>query len=73
MKAWVVLAAVASMAVVYVMIPVGLAARGYFRRHKFVCCPSSAGGVLMPGTPSLSVAGTDACVERFTLTGCSTC
>jgi hypothetical protein len=39
MNAWLVLAAVALMAVVYVMIPVGLAAREYFRRDKLVRCP----------------------------------
>jgi hypothetical protein len=39
MNVWLVLAAVALVAVVYVMIPVGLAARGYFRRYKLVRCP----------------------------------
>jgi hypothetical protein len=39
MNVWLVLAAVALTAVVYVMIPVALAARGYFRRSKLVRCP----------------------------------
>ena len=39
MNAWLVLAAVALVAVVYIIIPVWLAARGHFRSHKLVRCP----------------------------------
>jgi hypothetical protein len=39
MKLWLVLIAIAAMTLVYIMIPVALAARGYFRRHKLVRCP----------------------------------
>jgi hypothetical protein len=39
MNAWLVLAMIAFLALVYVAIPVGLAARGYFRRHRLVRCP----------------------------------
>jgi len=39
MNAWLVLAAVALMAMVYIVFPVWLAARGYFRSRKFVRCP----------------------------------
>jgi hypothetical protein len=34
-----ILAAIGLLAVVYVMIPLGLAARGQFRRHRLVRCP----------------------------------
>ena len=36
---WLILGAVAFVAVVYIVIPVGLAARGHFRSHKLVHCP----------------------------------
>ena len=39
MRPWLVLGALALMTLIYIMIPVGLAARGYFRRHKLVRCP----------------------------------
>ena len=39
MNAWLVLAAVALVAVVYIIIPVGLAAHGHFRSYKLVRCP----------------------------------
>jgi hypothetical protein len=39
MKLWLVLVAIAAIGVIYIMIPVGLAARGYFRRYKLVRCP----------------------------------
>jgi hypothetical protein len=39
MNAWLVLAIIAALALVYVAIPVGLAARAYFRRHRLVRCP----------------------------------
>lgn len=39
MNAWLVLAGVALMALVYIIIPVWLAARGHFRSHKLVRCP----------------------------------
>jgi len=39
MKVWLVLVAIAIMAVVYIMIPVWLATRGFFRSHKLVRCP----------------------------------
>jgi hypothetical protein len=39
MNAWLVLAVIAFLALVYVAIPVALAARGYFRRRKLVRCP----------------------------------
>jgi hypothetical protein len=39
MEPWLVLIAIAVITLVYIMIPVGLAARGYFRRHKLVRCP----------------------------------
>jgi hypothetical protein len=39
MNAWLVLAVIAFLTLVYVAIPVALAARGYFRRHKLVRCP----------------------------------
>jgi|SoiMethySBSTD1v2_1073268.scaffolds.fasta_scaffold396569_2 hypothetical protein len=39
MNAWLVLAMIAALALVYVSIPVALAACRYFRRHKLVRCP----------------------------------
>lgn len=39
MKLWLVLVAIAVIGVLYIMIPVGLAARAYFRRYKLVRCP----------------------------------
>lgn len=39
MNAWLVLAGIALLAVCYVMIPLGVAAHGHFRRHKLVRCP----------------------------------
>jgi hypothetical protein len=39
MNVWFVLIAIAIMAVVYIMIPVWLATRRYFRRYKLVRCP----------------------------------
>ncbi len=39
MKPWLVLIAIAVITLVYIMIPVWLAAHGYFRRHKLVRCP----------------------------------
>ena len=39
MNAWLVLATVALVAVVYVITPVWLAARAHFRSHKLVRCP----------------------------------
>ena len=39
MNAWLVLAAVALVAVVYIITPVWLAARARFRSHKLVRCP----------------------------------
>ena len=39
MNAWLILAMIALLALVYVAIPVGLAARGYFRRQRLVRCP----------------------------------
>ena len=39
MNVWLVLVAIAVAAVIYIMIPVWLAARGYFRSHKLVRCP----------------------------------
>ena len=39
MNAWLVLAAVALVAMVYIIVPVWLAARGYFHSRKFVRCP----------------------------------
>jgi hypothetical protein len=39
MNAWLVLAMIAFLALVYVAIPAGLAARRYFCRHRLVRCP----------------------------------
>jgi hypothetical protein len=39
MNVWGVPAAIAFLTVFYVMIPLGLAARAHFRRHKLVRCP----------------------------------
>lgn len=39
MNLWLVLVGIAVIGVVYIMIPIGLAARGYFRRYKLVRCP----------------------------------
>jgi hypothetical protein len=39
MNAWLVFAMIAFLALIYVAIPLGLAARGYFRRHRLVRCP----------------------------------
>jgi hypothetical protein len=39
MNAWLLLAVIAALALVYVAIPVALAARGYFRHHKLVRGP----------------------------------
>ncbi|HSE93507.1 MAG TPA: hypothetical protein VLF19_09395 [Methylomirabilota bacterium] len=39
MNAWWIIAAVPVLALLYVLIPVGLAARGRFRSHKLVRCP----------------------------------
>jgi hypothetical protein len=39
MRPWLVLGAIALMTLIYIMIPVALAARGYFRRYKLVRCP----------------------------------
>lgn len=39
MNVWLVLIAIGVIAVVYIIFPVGLAARGYFRSRKFVRCP----------------------------------
>ena len=39
MNAWLVLAMIAFLALIYAAIPVGLAARGYFRRRRLVRCP----------------------------------
>ena len=39
MNAWLVLIAIGVMAVVYIIVPVWLAARGYFCSRKFVRCP----------------------------------
>jgi hypothetical protein len=36
---WLTLGAITALAVLYVMIPVGIAGRGPFRRHKLVRCP----------------------------------
>jgi len=59
MKLWLVFVAMAVVTLVYIMIPVALAARGYFRRYKLVRCRRSrcwhprrprwdGGGVRMP-------------------------
>ncbi len=39
MTVWLVLIGIAVMAAVYIIIPVWLAARGYFRSRRFVRCP----------------------------------
>jgi hypothetical protein len=39
MNAWLVIIAVAILALLFVVIPVALAARGYFRHHRLVRCP----------------------------------
>ena len=39
MNVWLVLVAIAVMGVVYIVIPVWVAARGYFRSAKLVRCP----------------------------------
>lgn len=39
MNVWLVLAAIAFLTVFYVMIPVGLGARAYFRRLTLAACP----------------------------------
>jgi hypothetical protein len=39
MNGWLILGAVAFVAVVYIIVPVGFAARGHFRSHKLVRCP----------------------------------
>lgn len=39
MKLWLVLVGIVAIGVVYIMIPVALAAREYFRRYKLVRCP----------------------------------
>src|SRR4029453_15348667 len=48
MNAWLVLAIIAFLALIYVAIPVGLAARGYFRRHRLVRCPVIGLGAGVP-------------------------
>jgi hypothetical protein len=49
MKLWLVFVAMAVVTLVYIMIPVALAARGYFRRYKLVRCPvvGLAAGILV--------------------------
>ena len=39
MNAWLILTEIAALALLFVVIPVALAARGYFRRYKLVRCP----------------------------------
>lgn len=39
MNVWLIITAIAFLALAYVMIPVGLAARRHFRHHKLVRCP----------------------------------
>ena len=39
MNPWAIVAGITGLAVFYVMLPLGLAARAYFRDHKLVHCP----------------------------------
>jgi hypothetical protein len=39
MNAWAIIAGIAGLAVLYVMLPLALAARTHFRDHKLVHCP----------------------------------
>jgi len=39
MNVWLIIATIAVLALLYVVVPVGLAARHHFRRYKLVQCP----------------------------------
>ena len=57
MNVWLVLAAITVMAVLYVMIPVWLSARGYFGSAKLVSCPVvGAGASVVIGRAGLAEA-----------------
>jgi hypothetical protein len=57
MNVWLVFAAIAVLAVLYVVIPVWLAARGYFRSAKLVSCPVvGAGASVVIGRAGLAEA-----------------
>ena len=57
MNVWLVLGAVTVMAVLFVAIPVWLAARGYFRGAKLVSCPVvGAGASVLIGRAGLAEA-----------------
>ena len=57
MNVWLVFAAIAVMAVLFVVIPVWLAARGYFRTAKLVSCPMvGAGASVVIGRAGLAEA-----------------
>jgi hypothetical protein len=57
MNAWLVFAAITVMAVLYVVVPVWLAARGYFRSAKLVSCPVvGAGASVVIGRAGLAEA-----------------